>query len=282
MTTATPAPSMPSPPPTTTSTTAGHKPIPASSTLPTPPAAWDVRSWQDPATAMLLPQVSTQRMLIPVEVYVDFICPWCYISMRSLEAAMDAFVARHPEVEFEVHWRPFYVAPMLRRSRPTLDFYAGAVPEEDKLRALLERIRVAGVAHGLAFDYAGRVGPTRDAHKLAALAARRGGRRAQALMVERLMRAGLVEARDISDAEVLAQVAASEGLGLDRADVFLELADEDASRRVDREVENAREVRGIEAVPCVTVLSRFKVGGFQDSQVFTDLFTKIYDEKIAQ
>ncbi|XWW98729.1 hypothetical protein V2A60_006731 [Cordyceps javanica] len=277
MTTTAPAPSLHSP-------AAGHKPVP-------PPAAaaaagsakgpWDVRGWQDAGSRMLIPQVSTQRMLIPVEVYVDFICPWCYIEMRSLEAAMDAFVARHPEVEFEIGWRPFYVAPMLKSSCATLDFYASAVPEEDKLRALLDRMRGAGAAHGLRFDFSGRIGATRDAHKLVALAARRGGRRAQALMVELLMRAGLVEGRDISDADVLARVAA-DGLGLDREDVFLELADDDATRRVDREVEAAREARGIEAVPCVTVLGRFKVGGFQESQVFTDLFTKIYEEKIAQ
>ncbi|KAJ6783732.1 hypothetical protein PWT90_10147 [Aphanocladium album] len=266
MTTATPARSICSP-------IARHKPIPAKT--------WNVAGWRDGGTKMLIPHVSTQRMLIPVEVYIDFICPWCYIEMRSLEAAMDKFVLAHPEVEFEVTWRPFYLAPMLRSSCKTLDFYGSAMPDEAKLRALLERIRVAGAQYGLAFDYSGRIGPTRNAHKLAALALRRGGRQAQALMVELLMKTGLVEGKDVSDAEVLARVAA-EGLGLDRDDVFLELADDDATRRVDREVEAAQESRGIEAVPCVTVLGRFKVGGFQDSQVFTDLFAKIYDEKLAQ
>ncbi|KAM3514826.1 hypothetical protein MY11210_001550 [Beauveria gryllotalpidicola] len=246
-----------------------------------PATPWDVSGWQDQGSSRLIPQVSTQRMLIPLEVYIDFICPWCYIEMRSLAAAMDRFVARHPEVEFEVDWRPFYVAPMLRASCKTLDFYGSALPDEAKRRAQLERVRAAGRAYGLAFDHSsGRVGPTRDAHKLVALAKRRGGRQAQALLVELLMRNGLVAARDLSDAEVLAQIAA-DGLGLDKEDVFLELADDDATRRIDREVEAAREERGIEAVPCVTVLGRFKVGGFQDAQVFTDLFDKIYEEKLA-
>ncbi len=53
-------------------------------------------------------------MLIPLEVYIDFICPWCYIVKRSLDSAMAKFVERHPEVEFERSWRPFYVAPMLK------------------------------------------------------------------------------------------------------------------------------------------------------------------------
>ncbi|KAM3428245.1 hypothetical protein MY4824_008925 [Beauveria thailandica] len=258
-----------------------HKPIDAAAAADAAATPWNVSGWQDRGRSRLIPQLSTQRMLIPLEVYIDFICPWCYIEMRSLAAAMDRFVARHPEVEFEVQWRPFYIAPMLRSSCKTLDFYGSALPDEARLRAQLERVRVAGRAHGLpAFDHSGRIGPTRDAHKLVALAKRRGGRQAQALLVELLMRNGLVAARDLSDAEVLAQIAA-DGLGLDKEDVFLELADDDATRRIDREVEAAREERGIEAVPCVTVLGRFKVGGFQHAQVFTDLFDKIYEEKLA-
>lgn len=267
MTTATPTPSIYSP-------IVRHKPISARQT-------WDVTGWRDDGGKMLIPHVSTQRMLIPLEVYFDFICPWCYVEMRSLEAAMDQFVTQHPEVEFEVNWRPFYIAPLLKSSCRTLDFYQNAMPEEDKLRGLLERITQSGRHYGLAFDYSGRIGSTRNAHKLVALAMRRGGRQAQALMVELLMKSSLCEGKDLSDADVLARIAA-DGLGLSREDVFLELADDDATRRIDREVETAREARGIEAVPCVTVLGRFKVGGFQDSQVFTDLFTKIYEEKIAQ
>lgn len=57
---------------------------------------------------------ATQRMLIPLEIYIDFLCPWCYIEKRTLESAMANFVERHPEVEFELTWKPFYVAPMLK------------------------------------------------------------------------------------------------------------------------------------------------------------------------
>lgn len=244
------------------------------------PKPWDVSGWRDQGSKNLIQHVSAQRMLIPLEVYIDFLCPWCYVEMRSLEAAMDAFVALHPEVEFEVNWRPFYIVPMLKTRCKLLDLYASMMPDADKLRALLDRIAAKGADYGLTFDLSGNLGPTRNAHKLVALAMRRGGRKAQALMVEMLMKSQFVDAHDLSDDDVLARIA-GESLGLDREDVFLELADDDASRRIDREVEAARETHGIEAVPCVTVLGRFKVGGFQDSQVFSDLFAKIYDEKIC-
>lgn len=248
----------------------------------------NVSGWRDSefvaagSKTMLLPHAPPpkQRMLIPLEVYVDFVCPWCYTQTRSLQDAMDRFVATHPEVEFEVTWKPFYIAPLVKHSWKLVDYYRGSTPDEDKRRGVFERMAAAGGRYGLRFDYSGLTGPTRSAHKLSALALRRGGRKAQAQMVELLMRAQLVDGRNIADEQELMQIAV-DGLGLEREDVRMELADEDATKRIDHEVEEAREIRGIEAVPCVTVLGRFKVGGFQDSQVFTDLFTKIYDEKIA-
>ena len=61
---------------------------------------------------MALPSI-TEKILIRIEVHVDTLCPWCYIEKRSLDAAMRQFQDRHPEVEFEVLWRPFYLYPML-------------------------------------------------------------------------------------------------------------------------------------------------------------------------
>lgn len=54
-----------------------------------------------------------ERILIRIEVHIDTLCPWCYIQKRSLDAAMRKFQDQHPEVEFEVLWRPFYLYPML-------------------------------------------------------------------------------------------------------------------------------------------------------------------------
>lgn len=161
----------------------------------------------------------------------------------------------------------------------TLAFYSSVVPEPDKLNALMERIRSAAATKNISLDFSGNLGPTRDAHKLVALALRRGGRAAATRTVEILMRAQFTEAADVSDPDVLVRIAAA-AVGLSERDVRLELADEDASRRIDREVEESREVKGIEAVPCVTVLGRFKVGGFQEEQIFADLFAKIYEEKM--
>ncbi len=144
----------------------------------------------------------------------------------------------------------------------------------------MDRMNAAAANYNMQIDFSSSVGPTRDAHKLVALALRRGGRAAASRMVELLMHTQFIEGNDVSQEEVLVRVAAA-AMGLAAQDVRLELADEDATRRMDRDVEETREVRGIEAVPCVTVLGRFKVGGFQEEQVFSDLFAKIYEEKMT-
>ena len=61
---------------------------------------------------MALPSI-TEKILIKIEVHVDTLCPWCYVEKRSLDAAMRQFQDKHPKVEFEVLWRPFYLYPML-------------------------------------------------------------------------------------------------------------------------------------------------------------------------
>lgn len=65
------------------------------------------------------------------------------------------------------------------------------------------------------------------------------------------------------------------GAGIPEAVVRTGLEDEEAGRRVDALAQAAREVIGVEAVPCVMVQGRYKVGGYQEGHVFESLFDKI-------
>jgi len=54
--------------------------------------------------------------VIGVEVTVDIICPYCYLGKKNLEKAMETHRAAHPDDEFEVTWKPFYLHNTLRKS----------------------------------------------------------------------------------------------------------------------------------------------------------------------
>jgi len=59
-------------------------------------------------------------MLIDIVIHGDILCPWCFLQKKTLEEAMERYQALHPEVEFDVTWKPFLLYPTLRRSTSTL------------------------------------------------------------------------------------------------------------------------------------------------------------------
>ena len=135
----------------------------------------------------------------------------------------------------------------------------------------------AGAAHGLAIDFAGRTGSTRDSHKLIALAGRRAGPDAQGRLVERLFRGAFEQGGDISDPAFLAAAAAAE-LAVDEAEVLRWLREEEVGDEVDALARRAVE-QHISAVPCFQIQRRYRVGGLQEPDVFLKVFDKIREEK---
>lgn len=82
----------------------------------------------------------------------------------------------------------------------------------------------------------------------------------------------------MSDAAWLARVGVEAG-GLEAGEVEQELASAEAQRLVDGEARRAREEEGVQAVPAVTVQGRYRVGGYQEGEVFESLFERIWTER---
>ncbi|KAL7907139.1 thioredoxin-like protein [Trichoderma velutinum] len=209
--------------------------------------------------------------LIRLEIYMDLLCPWCFIEKHSLDALMQRYTEEHPEVRFEVVYKPYYIAPtMAKRNVEKRSVY-------DRLNNLypnfLTRIQVTGAKYDIAFSIRGLTGSTRPAHRLMALTLHELGSAAQSRVVETLFQGHFEDGRDLSDESWLVSVGVA--AGMPEGVVRLGLEDEDAGRRVDAMADDARNVIGVEAVPCVMVQGRYKVGGYQESQVFESLFEKI-------
>ena len=113
-----------------------------------------------------------------VDVVFDFICPWCYIGKRRLEAALEVWKAEHPgDPEPVVRWLPYQLHPDIlaggisrrehveRKHGP-----AGPSPEKQ------EHVAALGRRLGLAFELDRiTVQPnTIDAHQLSGCAQRQG------------------------------------------------------------------------------------------------------------
>ena len=113
---------------------------------------------------------------------------------------------------------------------------------------------------------------------LLSLALQQKGTGAQDAILSALMKGHFEQGKDVSDPDWLVEVAAKVA-GIDGAAVKRALASPDTLQEVDEEAASAKGERGVEAVPCVTMQGRYRVGGYQEVKVFEDLFEKIYTEE---
>ncbi|MEA2384927.1 MAG: hypothetical protein QOH72_4898 [Solirubrobacteraceae bacterium] len=138
---------------------------------------------------------------IPVDVWADVACPWCYIGHHRLRQA----IADEPPGSVEIRPRAFELQPDLPpEGMATEDFYPRRFGSVEAMREAFERVSAEAARSGLElrFDRMKRAPNTRLAHRLVTLAGRHG-RAPEAL--EALFRGHFREGADVAD---LAQAAA--------------------------------------------------------------------------
>ncbi|KAI1453202.1 thioredoxin-like protein [Annulohypoxylon moriforme] len=95
-----------------------------------------------------------------VEFILDVVCPYCYIGLKNLTAAITTYTANHPKATFEIVCSPFMLDPLATRSACEKVTYLN-IPKHS-----LEYWGELGKKAGIDFTWEGRTGNTRDAHKL--------------------------------------------------------------------------------------------------------------------
>jgi predicted DsbA family dithiol-disulfide isomerase len=200
-----------------------------------------------------------------VDVIVDTVCPWCYVGKARFEKAL----AMRPGLGVEIGWRPFQLNPGIPREGKDRNAYlAEKFGGADRARQRYAVIGDAGRQEGIdfQFDRIERTPNSVDSHRLIAFA-RRDGR--QDAVVDALFRAYFTDGRDIGEIEVLAAIAAENGLDRDAAGTYL-AGDEDRAMII-AEDEMARGL-GVNGVPCYIVDRKYAVSGAQSPEVFLRIF----------
>jgi predicted DsbA family dithiol-disulfide isomerase len=210
---------------------------------------------------------------VPVQVWSDIACPWCYVGKRRLEAA----IARMPSPrQVQVVWRAFELNPGAPAVEPPQP-YAERLARKYRTSAaeaqrMIDRMAAVAEADGLTFRFDRvRPGNTFDAHRVLHLAHERG---IQDAVKERLLRAYMTEGEPIGDRETLARLAAE--AGLDRDEVGSALAS-DAYAEAVRADEAAAARFGISGVPFF-VIGQYGVSGAQPVELLHEVLTKALDE----
>ena len=178
-----------------------------------------------------------------IDVISDFVCPWCYIGKRNLDALRS-------EASIETHWHPYFLHPdMPPEGIDRAELMRAKFGSVERARELGRVVEDAARKAGLHLDLGAveRVPNTADAHRLMRWAAGQGVADA---LAERLFAAHFVDGRDIGDRDVLADLAV--GAGLDRT-IVAELLAGDADREVVQDqAYHARSI-GVSGVPTIVV-----------------------------
>jgi predicted DsbA family dithiol-disulfide isomerase len=165
---------------------------------------------------------------VQLEVFTDFVCPWCYLATPRVEKLRQNF-------EVDLQWRFFPLHPETPQEGLLLkDLFAGRNFDIDAAQARLKQLMDA---EGLKFNQRTHTYNSRLAQELA---------KAFDSVRDPLYRAYFEEARNIGDVEVLVDVAQSVGIPAEAArDVLTQRTFKDA---VDADWERARRY-GITGVP---------------------------------
>ena len=212
-----------------------------------------------------------------LDIYSDTICPWCFIGKRRLERALE----QRPQARVTMRWRAFQLNPGMPTEGMDRQAYLRAkFGQPERAQRIYDAIRAAGKSEGIdfAFDRMKRTPNTLRSHRLLRMA---WEEKCQDEVIEALFRAYFLEARDIGNDTVLADVAAS--VGMDRTAIVRFLDGELYATEVEQEDRSARRL-GISGVPCFIFNRRYALSGAQEPEAFFQLFdlARVDEEMMAE
>lgn len=205
--------------------------------------------------------------MLNIDIVSDIVCPWCFIGLRRLSAAIRLVQQEIPDFACTKRWQPFFLNPDTQpEGEPYLPFLIAKFGSRERVEEIFARIGAAGRELGLdfAFDKIEVRANTFDAHRLIHWAQQRGDAEA---LVETLFAAQFVQGRNVGDRAVLIRAAIESGY--DGPVVEAWLASGEGSEDV-RTQENEIRRLGITSVPTYILDRRFAVVGAEDPAVLAD------------
>lgn len=200
---------------------------------------------------------------VTVEVWSDFVCPWCWIAKKRLEKAIDEL---QDEVEVEIVPRAYRLA----KGMTPISFSQALVQKtgsQARADMFMETVRDSAALEGLDYRFdVMRFGDTSAAHQYVKAISDPA---LQTRYVERLYLAGTTEGQDIFNERVLrdlaAEVGATDLVGFDSAQAAI-LSDEAA-------------VNGLgTGIPLFVINGNRYISGAQEPAVFTKVLRAAMEE----
>jgi predicted DsbA family dithiol-disulfide isomerase len=215
---------------------------------------------------------------IPVEIWSDVMCPWCAVGYTSFAKAVEQLQG---ELAVEARFMPFELNPDLPaegkdQAGHLAEVYGRTAEEVAAMRA---QMQASAARAGFPMEYTGKgaeptaiMWNTFEAHKLLRWALAAHGAEAQTRLKVALLKAHFQQRRNVSDREVLLDLAEAEGLA--RAEAAAALNDEALTMATRMEEQRGRDM-GINSVPSFVVAGKYLIQGAREPADYVQMLRQV-------
>ncbi|WP_163971789.1 DsbA family oxidoreductase [Oceanobacillus halotolerans] len=209
-----------------------------------------------------------------IEVWSDFVCPFCYIGKRRLELALEQF--EHSQ-GVTIEYKSYELDPNAEKNpgksihELLASKYGMSVEKAKKANEDLGK-QAAEVGLTYHFDTIKHTN-TFDAHRVAKFASENDK---GTEMTERLLKAYFTDSKHIGEHDTLIGLAKEVGLDADKVENML--AGNEYASRVRDDEEQARDL-GVQGVPFFVFNEKYAVSGAQPLEVFQEVLEKVWVEE---
>ncbi|QDP39831.1 DsbA family oxidoreductase [Radiobacillus deserti] len=210
-----------------------------------------------------------------VEVWSDFVCPFCYIGKRRLEQALEQLPFKD---QVNVEFKSFQLDPTTPAYTDKHIYESLAAKfgtTIDQVKEMNKGLIQQAAEIGLIYNY-DDMKPTNtfDAHRLAKYAKTVGK---EAELTEKLLHAYFTDNKNVGDTDTLAELA--ETVGMDKEKALETLQDKSAyADDVKTDESTARQI-GVTGVPFFVLNNKYAISGAQPLETFTNALQKVWDEE---
>ena len=216
------------------------------------------------------------KAAIEIKFVSDIMCPWCVVGLRNLEIALGNL---DDKVTSEMTFQPFELNPQMPAEGQNFAEHIvekyGITPQQSDENRKMIQARGAEVDFDFNFTAESRMRNSFDAHRLLHWADQEGK---QAQLKNALFKAHFTHNQDVSDHQVLADIAADVGLNRQAAKGVLEnghYGDEV------RQLEKFWHENGISSVPTVIINNKYAISGGQPAEQFQQALEEILAKEQA-
>ncbi|OKL64268.1 hypothetical protein UA08_00932 [Talaromyces atroroseus] len=215
-----------------------------------------------------------------IEVISDPICSWCFLAHRVLLKAVQLYRRTVPNGSadhFNIIYLPYYLLDPATPLADKQELKDQSRNPRNRDRAYT-RITQIGRAYGISFNFSdGKIGGTREAHRLIQLAQSRQSREVRDRILEGIFSAFHEKALDITDWDVLRSIAIGAGMQAKEVDEWKDDKNIGAEQ-LDFELGRARELvddADTRGVPVVLVQGKYRFDGAPDVAELLEAFSSI-------